>query len=93
MGELFWAVLVYPGNSFEGYYYVNDPALKAYTVFYPNGPFESQYFRLEVLRSAFGPAPTKVQYWVWKMDQTINGQSVIRGDRVPVPNILVPEIP
>ncbi|MDR2168905.1 MAG: hypothetical protein LBP59_02065 [Planctomycetaceae bacterium] len=55
------AVLVYPGNNYEGFLTVNDTGIKAFTVAPPNGPFASNYYYLEVLRSV-----TTTQQWVVK---------------------------
>ncbi len=78
-GELFLATLIYPGNNYEGFFYVSDPLIKAYTVAPPGGAFENQdYFYLQVLDFA-----ADEQLWVWDGNQTSNGVSVTNGVAVP----------
>ncbi len=59
-GEQFTGRLGYPGNKFEGFFFINDPNVKAYTIYPVGGPFENQnYYYLEVLDSV-----ASEQYWV-----------------------------
>ena len=92
-GQTFNAKLVYPGNNFEGFFTVSDPAVKAYTIYTPGGPFsDPTYYYLQVLQFAAGAGGD--QYWVWDGDQTVGGVTV--HDWVAVPgaaHIPVPAIP
>ncbi|MBN1560382.1 hypothetical protein JW998_09040 [candidate division KSB1 bacterium] len=89
-GQDFSARLVYPGNNYEGFFTINDPGIKGYTVYPPRWTFENQdYYYLEVLSSV-----ATDQFWIWDGDQTQNGVSVYNWDVVPgVANIPVPSIP
>jgi len=94
----FRAVLIYGPptdmNNFEGFFTVQDPQIKAYTVYPAAGPFENQtYYYLEVLRRVAGPEYP--QRWVSDENVTANGVIVFRnGSPVPnEPNVAVPSIP
>ena len=90
MGQSFNAKLVYTGNNFEAFFTVSDPAIKAYTVYPPAGPFQNQtYYYLEVLRSV-----TSDQFWVWKGTQTNGSVTVTDWTEVPgSTHIAVPAVP
>jgi hypothetical protein len=89
-GETFTAKLVYTGNNYEAFFTVDDPGVKAYTVYPAGGPFaDATYYYLEVLRSV-----TTTQFWVWDGDQTTNNVSVQNWDRVPgQAGVPVPSVP
>ena len=95
-GVSFHAMLVAEGpNAFEGFYSVNDPSGKRFTVAPPGGPFEnSGYPYLEVFDSVFHD-----QSWVWSDNQRgVNaaGHAVrVKGlDEVPnAPHIVPPAVP
>jgi hypothetical protein len=90
-GQTFHAVLIYPGNNFEGFFTVVDGGTtKAYTVYTPTGPYFNQdYYYLQVLR-----AFAAYQIWVWDGTQTSGGVTVLDGDDVPgQAHIPVPSVP
>ena len=90
INEMFIARLVYPGNNFEAFFKIEDPSIKAYTVYPYNGPFmNQQYYFLEVLQSV----ATK-QFWIWAETRTHNNEMVSELDRVPGAAVIpVPRIP
>jgi len=99
-GAVFEAKLVFPAsnglNNFEGFFIVQDPGTKAYTIFPPRGPIEDDtYLRLKVLRSVASD-----QLWVWNGDQSAYVGSpphlvtVTDWDEVPgAAHVPVPDIP
>jgi hypothetical protein len=53
--------LIYTDNNYEAFFNVNDPGIKAFTVYPYGGPFSNpNYYYLEVLKSVSGSAE---QYW------------------------------
>jgi len=98
-GRYFKAVLIYPGNYFEGFFTIEDPPghTKAYTVYLPGGPFEDQnYYYLQVLRYAMcgSQGPCQDEFWVWDGSQQIGDETVLDGQEVPnAAHVPVPEIP
>ena len=67
-GQVLYIRLAYWNNQFEGFFIVG-PAIKAYTVFAPEGPFPDQhYYYYQVLKTGTGMVsnPYKYkEYWVW----------------------------
>lgn len=79
--QQFTANLMVPHNYFEGFFWINDPGVKAYTVFPPAGPFTQSDFYLQAFTALyrnFNP-----QYWGWFPSQTKGGVTVSEGVQVP----------
>jgi hypothetical protein len=54
--------LIYTGNNYEAFFSVNDPGIKAFTVYPYGGPYSNpNYYYLEVLKSVSGSAE---QFWI-----------------------------
>ncbi len=97
-GEIFNAYLAYfaPNlNYFEAFFTIQDPDVKAYTVYPPAGPYENQtYYYLQVLDSV-----ANYQTWIWDYPEspyecTKNGVTVHNEDPVlGVEEISVPSLP
>ncbi|MDR1385545.1 MAG: transglutaminase-like domain-containing protein [Planctomycetaceae bacterium] len=73
--------LIYPGNNYEAFFTINDPGIKAFTVYPPDGPFTANISNynnnyLAVLRSV-----ASTQQWV------------VKGVSVPLPPNHDPDLP
>jgi hypothetical protein len=90
-GNVFNTKLVYPGNNYEGFFTVQDPGIKAYTVYKPNGPYITQYYYLEVLQSADGVNGD--QFWVWNKDQGTPPNNVLNWTQTNQAHIPLPTPP
>lgn len=89
-GEQFTGWLAYPGNKFEGFFFINDPDIKAYTI-YPvsEQPFENQdYFYLEVLHSV-----ATEQFWVDPLLEGVSARINDPNTGQPYPSLTVPDVP
>jgi hypothetical protein len=54
--------LIFTDNNYEAFFTINDPEIKAFTVYPFGGPFSNpNYYYLEVLKSVSGSAE---QFWI-----------------------------
>lgn len=96
-GHLWNARAIYPGNNFEGFFTVKDPApnpptdtyghIKAYTVYTPAGPFEKQCrYYLQVLNYV-----TTECLWIANGYQSQGSDTFNDGDEIPVSHWSTPD--
>jgi len=73
--------MVYPGNNFEGYFWIEEPLRLAYTAYPKGGPFTNQdYLSLEVPLSV---PLAHDHFWVVDGDQTPNGVTLYNWNELP----------